>query len=482
MSAKFNIKIDLAIYLKTASLFLLMSTSVFFTGCKKFVDVGAPPTQMVTLNVFKTSATATAALQNIYVQMYNSTEFFNLERETGLLSDELKDYSGSPTTLQYYTNSMTADNYFGPWNNAYNFIFQANAILEGLKDNDAIAPSITKQLTGEAKFVRAFWNFYLTNCYGDVPLANSTSYTVNKSLARTPQAEVYQQIVNDLTDAQSLMSERFVDASDTTETSERVRPSKWAATALLARVYLYTKDYGKAEAQATAVINNTNYFSLATDLNQVFLANSTEAIWQLGVPSPNLYNTPEGYFFILQGEPSTQAISDELIAAFEPDDQRFVNWVNSYTTPDPPTVTYYYPFKYKIFDDPSVSEYSTIFRLAEQYLIRAEARAHGAGTGLTGAISDLNEIRTRAGLPDYAGTEDEPSVASAILHERQVEFFTEGHRWFDLIRTNSVNSVLGSPGNVCQSKGGSWSSDWQLFPIPQGDRSRNRNLSQNHGY
>lgn len=477
----FNINRNSKTYSKIVALLFWVSIAVVPSGCKKFVDAGAPPTQMVTLNVFKTATAATAALQNIYVQMYNTTEFYNLEYETGLLSDELKDYSGGSVAVQYYTNSLTSESYFGPWSNAYNFIFQANAILEGLQDNDAINPAIVRQLTGEAKFVRAFWNFYLTNCYGDVPLANSTSYTTNRTLARTLQADVYKQIIKDLTDAQGLLSDRFVDASDTTETVERVRPSKWAATALLARAYLYTKDYGNAEIQSTAVINYTQYFSLETDLNNVFKANSLEAIWQLGVPLPNQYNTPEGYFFILHGEPSTQAISDQLVNAFEPNDKRFTDWINSYTTPDM-SMTYYYPFKYKVFNDVTVSEYSTILRLSEQYLIRAEARAHGAGTGLPGAISDLNEIRNRAGLPDYSGTEDAVSVSSAILHERQVELFTEGHRWFDLVRTNNANAVMGAPGNVCQSKGGSWSADWQLFPIPQADRSRNLNMSQNNGY
>jgi hypothetical protein len=145
-------------------------------------------------------------------------------------------------------------------------------------------------------------------------------------------------------------------------------------------------------------------------------------------------------------------------------------------------VTYYYPFKYKIDSlGAPVSEYEMVLRLGEQYLIRAEAEANGTG-GTGAAISDLNVIRNRAGLPNYSGASDPTSVSNAIYHERQVELFTEwGHRWLDLKRTGMVDTVMGT-GGACAAKGGTWNTNWQWYPISLYELQHDPNLQQNSGY
>jgi len=267
---------------------------------------------------------------------------------------------------------------------------------------------------------------------------------------------------------------------------------------LLARAYLYLGDYSgnssyyqRADSAASAVIANNAY--RLSPLNGVFLANSTEAIWQLQTPSNQSYDTPDGFNFILLGAPSTSGLNNsctvsiQLISAFEPNDQRKTSWIDSVTEG---TNTYYFPYKYKNYTYVG-TEYDMVLRLGEQYLIRAEARVReGNNTG--GALSDLNMIRNRAGLPNYNGTQDEVSLLTAIQHERQVEMFTEwGSRWFDLERAIAskevvnANTVLGSPGNVCQYKGGTWNitTYYQLlWPIPRTDISADPNLTQNPGY
>ncbi|MDR3490474.1 MAG: RagB/SusD family nutrient uptake outer membrane protein, partial [Gammaproteobacteria bacterium] len=455
--------------------YVLLCTLSGLISCKKFVGVSPPITQLVTATVFNNSGAATSAVTNIYQQMYSNNESYNMALQTGYLGDELTNYSTLGFYIQTYKNSMTANGTtFGPWTNAYNYIYQANAVIEGLQNNAKINLKIQNQLTGEAKFIRAFWFFYLTNCYGDVPLVTSTNYKVNASIVRSDKNLVYQQIIIDLKDAQRLLDSNYVDASDTTSTSERIRPNKWAATALLARAYLYNKDYTNAEKQAGLVIGNTTMFSLVQDLNSVFLSNSPEAILQLGVPLPNYYDTPDGYYFILQGPPGDlqhQSISPQLLSAFEPGDMRKVDWIGSYTTTDGSNKTYYFPYKYKVYNSTAITEFNMLLRLSEQYLIRAEAEANGAGQGIDGAIKDLNSIRKRAGLLNYGGLATKDSVLVAILRERKVELFTEwGHRWFDMIRTGNINNIMGEPGNVCQSKGGTWSANWALFPIPQSER------------
>ncbi|OQP54312.1 hypothetical protein A4H97_22780 [Niastella yeongjuensis] len=464
------------------SIYISIIVLAFITGCKKFVEIPPPETQLVTTGVFSNSATATAATTAIYSQMYNNWVSYTISQSTGLLGDELTGYSTFTPQTQYYENAMVATKANGEWSNAYNYIYQANVIITALSNNTAISTAVVKQLTGEAQFIRAFWHFYLTNCYGDVPLVTTTDYRVNGTMARTPKSEVMQQVVADLRDAQELLSPDFIDASDTVITDDRVRPTKWAATALLARVYLYTGDWANAEAQATTVINKTDQFGLEPDLNAVFLKNCREAIWQLATPLPAYdYNTQDGFYYILFGTPSnanygSTTLSSQLLNSFDSADQRKVNWVSSISENG---TDYYFPYKYKVSMSPDITEYTMVLRLAEQYLIRAEARAQQ--NNLEGAQADLNEIRTRAGLPNTTAT-TQTDLLAAVLNERQWELFTEwGHRWFDLIRTNNLNSVMRV---VTPAKGGSWDPDGHqaLYPIPQSDRNSNPHLSQNTGY
>jgi hypothetical protein len=459
-------------------------------GCKKFVQISPPTTQLVTASVLASNGTATSALTAIYTQMFINLESPDMALEPGFLSDELTYYSTNSVYLSFYTNAIIATENSGPWSRAYNYIYEANAIIEGLQNNGNISPSVTQQLTGEALFIRAFWHFYLTNLYGDIPLVTTTLYTINASASRTPQTLVYRQIITDLTVADSLLNANYVDATDTAITIQRVRPTKGAAEAMLARAYLYTQKYDSAEMEASKVISNGLY-QLCPNLsgiNSPFLANSTEAIWQLSTPLPTTIQTSDAQFFIILASPLSGSvswsISPELLNSFEIGDQRKTNWIGVYTTPSP-AVNYYYPYKYKnLTSSGTPNEYTTVLRLAEQYLIRAEAEANLRD--MADAANDLNIIRARAGLAPstiLTASSSLPQADSAILHERRVELFSEwGHRWFDLIRMDSANAVLGSPGNVCQQKGGVWSPNWQLYPIPTTDLSADPYLTQNAGY
>ena len=221
------------------------------------------------------------------------------------------------------------------------------------------------------------------------------------------------------------------------------------------------------------MIKNTILYSL-TDLESVFLFNSTEAIWQL-FPEEGDNNGNDGSTFIVIDAPQFVVLSDHLFNAFEVGDTRKENWIGSITTD---MDTYFFPFKYKVQDpaDPE-SEYSMVFRLAEQYLIRAEARAQQ--NKLTEAISDLDIIRQRAELPlisDMNPSITQSNLLLAIEQERRVELFTEwGQRWFDLKRTGRADAVLSG------IKEG-WESTDVLLPLPENEIELNLNLTQNPGY
>lgn len=473
---------------KNISIYYLLTIFIFTqTGCKKLVDVNAPVTSSNADIVYSTDATAIAVLNGVYIKMsqsgitngITSTSLF-----TGLSSDELRLFDGvtDPTYVGYYQNSLTSSNTSGMdfWISIYSsYVFVANSAIEGLNKSSGLTPAVKQQLLGEAKFIRAFCYFYLVNLYGDVPLVLTTDYRINSNIPRSAKADVYKQILLDLVDSKELLNENYLDITLLSTSSERVTPNKWTATALLSRSYLYNNDWVHAEEQATSIINNTNLYD-TVPLSDVFLKNNKEAIWQLQPVDNVVSNTSDARLFVLPVTgPNTYQnmvyLSDYLKKSFETGDNRKTTWTDSITTEN--GITYAYPAKYKnneIFSP--VTEYTVIFRLAEQYLIRAEARAEQGN--IEGATSDLNIIRQRAGLsPTTASTQ--PDLLTAILKERQVELFTEwGNRWFDLKRMGKADEVL-KP-----IKRSSWQSTDQLYPIPQTEIDKNISLKghQNQGY
>ena len=144
----------------------------------------------------------------------------------------------------------------------YNFIYLCNSAIEGLNSSTDLTPAVKEQLLGESYFMRAFFYFYLVNLYGDVVMPLTSNYKVTESLPRTPKEEVYQQIISDLHTAQQLLNINYVDGTLLNITTERTRPTQWAATALLARTYLYTGNWAGADSAATAILNNVSLYSL----------------------------------------------------------------------------------------------------------------------------------------------------------------------------------------------------------------------------
>ena len=459
--------------------FLCCLVISLFTGCNKLVDTGQPVSTITIAKTFANDVNSTSALMGIYSNMSEGGTFYQPSWSNsltticpGITADELTNFTYVFTDFQDYTvlapNAVISGSFWGP---AYYNIYQANALIENLQASAGVTSAVKKELTGEAKFIRAFCHFYLVNLFGDVPLVTKSAWYSIDSLSRTPTAQVYQQIVQDLKDAKAALPTDYSLAS-----GEKIRANFWAASSLLARVYLYTGDWQDAETEADAVISSGNY-QLLSDPNAVFLKNSDEAILQLQTLNDgSIFATQEGNNFIPSDNTQSAqfSLTDPLLKAFEPNDLRFTDWVDS-------TIyngsAYYYPYKYKsrVSSQGNINEYCMLLRLAEQYLIRAEAKAH-LGTDLAGAISDINKIRGRAKLTLLDPSSlNQSQVLAAVMQERRIELFAEwGHRWFDLKRTNTADVVL-------QSKAG-WSPDFKLWPIPSVELSTDPFLTQNPGY
>lgn len=443
-------------------------------SCKKFIEIDPPKNILVPASVFANDDLSTAAMLGIYNEIVSQAGFASgddksLSTYAGLSSDEFLAYS--PTLLPLFNNQLTPET--SPtnvmWQKLYKTVYDVNSILEGLEDGNGVTPPVKAQLQGEAYFMRAFCYFYLVNLYGEVPVHLTTDYAINSKASKMPTGEVYARVITDLKQAEILLNENYV-------TTERVRPNKAAAQALLARTYLHIGDWPNAERCASLVIaRNSVYRLIAPD--QVFLKNSQESIWQL-FPPVSAGNSWAGNKLI----PTTGSTVPIFVSLypnfveqkFEKNDLRKISWIRSFVGNG---VTYYYPFKYKVRSSSIVTEYFMVFRLAEQLLIRSEARAQQ--NNLSGAIDDLDAIRGRAGLTLLKNVKPDISrenLLSAIQNERSVELFTEwGDRWLNLKRTSQANAVL-APIKF------NWKPEFLLYPIPSNEVSKNRNIIQNDGY
>jgi hypothetical protein len=502
--------------LQRYKIFLLLCLAFALHSCKKLIDIKPPVSIIGTDQLFKTNAQANSAMAGVYSQMMTNSGgmlFCNggLTIYAGMSADEVVNLTGQDNLNDYqfrinqldFTNSVPGGIV---WRPAYKIIYSANAVIEGIaaSTSSLLDDSTRRVLTGEALFVRAFCYFYLTNLFGDVPLVLTTDFRQTSSMQRTPQTTIFSQIVQDLQDAQAILPGDYSTAG-----GERIRPNKWAATALLARTQLYLQNWEDAETQASAVIDNNSQFALLTNLKSVFLKNSREAIWQLQQNTArNPYNaTWESVNFLplvkwSDFSPAEQAIlafpqyfqiyapymipayylTPQVVQTFETGDNRKRMWTDSTPTPIGAPyngVAYYYPVKYVtpagILANPVPTEYYMVLRFAEQYLIRAEARAQR--NDLSGAAADINILRKRAGLPNTTADTKEALLA-AVAHERQTELFAEwGHRWLDLKRTNQANTVLGTIASKQP-----WKSSQLLYPIPPDEISANPNIIQNPDY
>lgn len=472
---------------------LIVAICCLMDSCKDYLQIDPPVTSVNAGNIYKENATATAALTAVYSSIVNtfgtSLSFF-----PELSADNLTLYSTNAAYKQFYQNALNSTTPNNLWVQIYPLIYSCNAAIEGLNSSNTLTPAVKERLLGEAYFIRAFCYFYLVNLYGDVPLITSTSFKTSIQTPRTSTDIVYQQIVSDLNQASNFLDYNYVKADAKTPYSfdeeERVRPNRAAAIAMLARVQLYLKNYTAAEAAATELISRSTQYSSTIALDQVFLKNSKETIWALQPVITNV-NTGLGSLYILpaSGPTANSTInpvyaSSKLIDSFEPGDQRKEKWINNVTTT---AATYNYPAKYKIKGGPvPVTEYTVVLRLAEQYLIRAEARIQL--NDIPNGISDLNILRYRANdssaplqLAQLTSTLSKKAALVAVTHERQVELFTEwGDRWFDLKRTGQIDSVMTIETPL---KGGnSWSSYKALYPIPFSDINATNILIQNPGY
>ena len=446
-------------------------------SCEDFVDIDSPNFQMVTGDVYSKEKTTIAAVQGIYNQLYMANfSTYGVSLLGSMSSDILQ--ARTETYLPFDQHELfsinTPDAAFNQniWSSAYNIIYLVNRALEGLEIAN-INEDLRKDLRGQVLFIRAFTYFYLSNLYGDVPLLLTSEYEVNAIAPRNPVEEVWLQIEKDLDEAITLLSNTIVYTDD-----QRYNVNKSTAEALRARIYLYQEDWVKAEIFSSKVIDSSILYGLEPNPENVFLANSKEAIWQIAPDGVNNFSPREAQNFVLLTNSTgttitgNTSLSEDFINSFDVQDKRNL-WIGKAIVD---TEQSYFVKKYWFENDGEVLQYSIALRLAEQYLIRAEART--MQNKLAEAVSDLDQIRARAGI-DLIGVVapniEHQALLDSIMLERKRELFAEwGHRWFDLKRTGKVNTTF--------SNSPTWQNTDVLYPIPGEERLKNPFLTQNDGY
>jgi hypothetical protein len=349
------------------------------------------------------------------------------------------------------------------WGDIYATIYIANFMLERIPEIPGVTTSVREQALATARFIRGMSYFTGVYTFGDMPLVTTTSIEENANIARTSRAEILAFVEADLLSAHGMLPE-------TAPTPAFA--SQYAVRAALARFYLYAGNWAAAEAHASIVINSGKY-QLDDDFSTVVLTDfPAESIFEVGytiADDPAALNT----LFKSRREivPSNELVV--ALASNESGDRLFSMEfdINNLKGADNGWAVARYG------TDVEDNNNIMIFRLAEMYLIRAEARAHQGNTsGVNSAQTDLNVLRTRANAPPV-GDASQSVMIRLVEEERRYELAFEGHRWFDLVRTGRASTVM-PPFNA------NWRDAYMLWPVPQREIQTNPSLAgnQNPGY
>jgi hypothetical protein len=448
----------------STSLFLVL----FFTSCDSLLETDLPSNIVPQEDVYSNIDFTRAAVTGMYAQNFFANGIYEYLLPYFLSSavDETYHNSTSFEMWRYNTYSPASVDVESLWVSTYKSVALSNDLIEQLSTTTVLPQKEQQENIGEARYFRAYDYFVLVNLFGDVPWVKSTNVLETTMLPRESKEKIITEpegIIDDLQRAETAL-----------ENSENTNAfvTKAAASALLARVYLYHEEWGKAETKADEVIRTSGY-ELETDLNDVFLRTSKESIFRISSSDAGSSYVGRTYIGFIALSRNYFRVTDDLLNSFEEGDLRREKWIK-----DEGTYSHTHKYKRNTSSSAGAAEDLVLLRLAEQYLIRAEARAQqNKLTGNNGAIADLNIIRNRAGLNDLPQTLTKNEVLFAVENERRHELFLEeAHRWWDLIRTGRIDAVLGAFSDKL------WEPYKALLPIPASEIDKNQNLTSNPGY
>ncbi|MEJ0103410.1 MAG: RagB/SusD family nutrient uptake outer membrane protein [Bacteroidota bacterium] len=412
---------------------LLATAGLLLASCKKFLDV-EPKHAIPDETAIVDKNSAEQALRGVY-------------REAGTYIQsyvQLNIFAGGDVTFNnvgdphlVIAHDYRADNatIAGAWDGIYQAINQANVIIQKvpLLTDPLLTDESKNKLLGEALFFRALAYSDLVRVWGGVPLKLTPTDNLNKPLgiSRSTVEQTYAQIDADLTQAGNLLP---------VNDNNKIRASKAAVQALWSRLYLYEKKWQQAEQSATSLIDNSD-FELLQPFSAWFKGDvgTKESILEIAYSAENpngfrntLQHQTKGGSYSIAPTTATAELLDDPAIGGGPTGRRSLigNLVQA-------GKTVWYGDLY--FRSPATDPLY-VLRIAEQYLIRAEARVYN--NDYSGALADINKIRTRANLEELTDVDDPQQLLLAIENERRFEFLWEGDRWPDLVRTGRAKAVF----------------------------------------
>ncbi len=443
-------------------IYFILGSLLFITACSTDLDQ-APPNLASADSLTDFDGVLNAAY---YYQLASVTPMAvmgEFRADNALMDEapytEFDEYDSNLTTME--------DQFFGPFYTAlYKSILSANNVIENSSNATEIA---------EAKFLRALSYFKLVIVFGDVTvnLSDTPSLTDTSILARQSAADVYNNvIIPDLNDAIAGLDAEIVDG----------RASRYAAQGLLGKVYATRGDYANAATNLAAVISGAPAagISLKSDFSEIFGAanedGNSEIIFSTRVSSSIVdeytFGSDFWNWFVGDDSKSDFPVDPDLVAAFDASDASGggTDLRRAVTLNADGLTAIKFPKEGGLGGEHDWIE----LRLADVILLYAEA-LNETGSSAETVLDLLDPIRTRAGLTplDHTVINTQSLVKQAILDERRLEMAFEGQRWFDLVRTGTVDSEMGETIN----------SNYYVFPIPISEvLATNGVITQNAGY
>lgn len=487
------------------------------TGCgNKFLEE-APSDQITDANFYQTQSDAIQAVTAAYSELTKEGQYNAALWGMDIMADISTTGGGGGsdgieyTQLDDYSIPATNSVATGLWHGCFIGLQRANIVLQKVPAIKNIDPAIQKRCLGEAQFLRAKYYFDLVRAFGDVPLFTAPPTGLDAvNIPRTPAADVYKQIEQDLTDAIGNLPPSYSGA-------DLGRATKWAATGLLAKVYITEGRKTEAAQRAREVINGSGKSLWANygDNFKVENENGKESLFEVQyINGHNQYDrnnvgSAANQFFAPRGGGLTplgdgygfDVPEPDFVNGYEAGDTRkaVTVWAPGDAWPGggkQPASLPGSPFGYdckkwfvgkvntNVWDSPLNIP---VLRLAEVYLILAEA----AGPTAEG-LDAINKVRRRSfGLDINAAsaardlTAGTANFTNAVLRERKYELAFEFDRWFDLKRTGTLVPVMTAQSAYLATLGvkrGIPTANNLVLPIPQSERDANPNLTQNPGY
>jgi len=470
------------------NIFILLIIAVALSSCTDFLN-REPISDLAEDNFFKTGADAEAALIAAYDALQSEYYIFDRFTNGDVISDNCYAGGDNPNNFQLdeFTITPSNVNVERDWSYLYEAISRANAVLDnvGSIESTDLTAARKAEILAEAGFLRAYHYFQLVNLWGEVPLILNKVNSTDPDVVFQPKSsvqEIYDAIITDLLVIKDDLPETY--------TQGKQRATKGAANAMLVKAYAHqpNPNWAKVKEHAEIIINSgvyqllSNYDDLWKPSNEnttesifevQFLGGTNEANWgpQLWLP-PSLTNDDWRKF----NTPSNDLLTAYTDAGDTERRNASVKMENGlpWSDPDYPSGTIPFPFKQRLANGWSSPNNYLLLRLADVILLLAEAENELGNSAA--AISTLDQIRNRVNLPNTTAS-NQGDLRTAIQNERRLELAFEGHRWFDLKRTETAVNTMNALNRNYNVEA------YQLlWPIPQSELDRNPNLTQNAGY